>query len=149
MPSYTPSQKSAIQQFTGFTQAKDSAAVKLLKTHNWNLEQAVDAYFQSNNNASSNPSAANHNLTKLFDSYRGSLIPQAKPFLPKKLTSVPKDNATSEPDTIGVQGCMRYFSDLGLSLEDPVVLVILSELAAPTMGELTRQGFLDGWKKLR
>ena len=44
---------------------------------------------------------------------------------------------------------MRYLQDLGLSLEEPVVLAILTELAAPTMGELTRSGFIDGWKRLR
>ncbi len=44
---------------------------------------------------------------------------------------------------------MHYLQDLGLSLEEPVVLAILTELGAPTMGELTRQGFVDGWKRLR
>lgn len=44
---------------------------------------------------------------------------------------------------------MRYLQDLGLSLDEPVVLAILTELAAPTMGELTRSGFVDGWKRLR
>ncbi|KAI4263592.1 MAG: hypothetical protein L6R42_001261 [Xanthoria sp. 1 TBL-2021] len=44
---------------------------------------------------------------------------------------------------------MRYLQDLGLSLEEPVVLAILIELAAPTMGELTRSGFVEGWKRLR
>jgi len=29
MPSYTPSQKAAIAQFVGFTQAKDSVAAKV------------------------------------------------------------------------------------------------------------------------
>ena len=43
MPSYTPNQKAAIQQFTGFTSAKESVAAKQLKNHNWNIEQAVDA----------------------------------------------------------------------------------------------------------
>lgn len=59
------------------------------------------------------------------------------------------DNAKGEPDTIGVEGSMRYLSDLGLSLDEPVVLAILTELNAPTMGELTREGFVDGWKRLR
>lgn len=44
---------------------------------------------------------------------------------------------------------MRYLGDLGLSLEEPVVLAVLTELDAPTMGELTRKGFVDGWKKHR
>ncbi|KAI4227113.1 MAG: hypothetical protein L6R36_002675 [Xanthoria steineri] len=128
MPTYTPTQKSAIQQFTGFTHTKESVAAKQLKSHNWNIEQAVDAYFQSNN-PSKDASSSTSALSRLFDSYR--------------------DNPKDEPDTIGVEGSMRYLQDLGLSLEEPVVLAILTELAAPTMGELTRSGFVDGWKRLR
>lgn len=59
------------------------------------------------------------------------------------------DNAKDEPDIIGVEGSMRYLADLGLSLDEPVVLAILTELNAPTMGELTREGFSDGWRQLR
>ncbi|KAL8748671.1 MAG: hypothetical protein Q9199_008112, partial [Rusavskia elegans] len=87
-----------------------------------------DRYFQSNN-PSKDASSSTSALTKLFDSYR--------------------DNPKDEPDTIGVEGSMRYLQDLGLSLEEPVVLAILTELAAPTMGELTRSGFVEGWKRLR
>ncbi|KAL9029835.1 MAG: hypothetical protein Q9196_001980, partial [Gyalolechia fulgens] len=128
MPSYTPSQRSAIQQFIGFTSAKDSVAVKHLKAQSWNIEQAVDAFFASNR-LPSGPSSAAQSLNKLFDKYR--------------------DNAKGEPDSIGVEGSMRYLADLGLSLDEPVVLAILTELAAPTMGELTREGFNDGWRQLR
>ncbi len=43
MPSYTATQKTAIGQFTGITNLKDSAAAKLLKSNNWNVQQAVNA----------------------------------------------------------------------------------------------------------
>ncbi|KAL9606660.1 MAG: hypothetical protein Q9179_000182 [Wetmoreana sp. 5 TL-2023] len=128
MPSYTPVQKSAIQQFTAVTDAKDSVAAKTLKNNNWNIDQAINAHFNSNS-STSNPSPTTQSLNKLFDKYR--------------------DNASEEPDTIGVDGSMRYFADLGIALDEPVVLVVLTELNAPTMGELTRQGFVDGWKRLR
>ncbi|KAI4198450.1 MAG: hypothetical protein LQ346_002774 [Caloplaca aetnensis] len=59
------------------------------------------------------------------------------------------DNPKDDPDTIGVEGSMRYLGDLGVSLEEPVLLAVLTELEAPTMGELTRQGFVDGCKRLR
>lgn len=41
---------------------------------------------------------------------------------------------------------MRYLGDLGVKLDEAVVLAILTELEAPTMGELAREGFVDGWK---
>ncbi|KAL8930693.1 MAG: hypothetical protein Q9208_000564 [Pyrenodesmia sp. 3 TL-2023] len=128
MPSYTPTQKTAIGQFAGITNVKDSAAAKLLKSNNWNVQQAVNAFYQSNN-ASTPPSQIETTLNKLFDKYR--------------------DNPKDEPDTIGVEGSMRYLGDLGVSLEEPVLLAVLTELEAPTMGELTRQGFVDGWRRLR
>ena len=52
-------------------------------------------------------------------------------------------------DMIGVDGTMRYLGDLGVKLDDVTVLAILTELSAPTMGELTRDGFVGGWKKLQ
>lgn len=51
-----------------------------------------------------------------------------------------------EPDTIGVNGSMRYLGDVGVKLDEVVVLAVLTELSAPTMGELTREGFTEGWK---
>lgn len=41
---------------------------------------------------------------------------------------------------------MRYLGDLGVNLDEVVVLAVLTELSAPTMGELTREGFVNGWK---
>ena len=59
------------------------------------------------------------------------------------------DNAAEEPDMIGIEGSMRYLTDLGVKLDDVVVLAILTELGAPTMGEFTRDGFVSGWQNHR
>lgn len=56
---------------------------------------------------------------------------------------------SQDVDMIGVDGTMRYLGDLGVKLDDVVVLAILTELSAPTMGELTREGFVGGWTKLQ
>lgn len=56
---------------------------------------------------------------------------------------------SQDVDVIGVDGTMRYLGDLGVKLDDVVVLAILTELSAPTMGELTREGFVGGWKKIQ
>ena len=44
---------------------------------------------------------------------------------------------------------MRYLGDLGVKLDEVVLLAVLTELSAPTMGELARSGFVDGWKTRR
>ncbi|KAK3166727.1 hypothetical protein OEA41_009852 [Lepraria neglecta] len=59
------------------------------------------------------------------------------------------ENAREEPDKIGVEGSMKYLQDLGVKLDEVVVLAVLTELEAPTMGEFTRDGFIDGWTKNR
>lgn len=59
------------------------------------------------------------------------------------------ENVKEEPDKIGVEGSMKYLQDLGVKLDEVVVLAVLTELEAPTMGEFTRDGFIDGWTKNR
>ena len=65
------------------------------------------------------------------------------------LTQRLPDNAAEEPDKIGIEGSMRYLTDLGVKLDEVVVLAILTELGAPTMGEFTREGFVSGWQNHR
>jgi len=44
---------------------------------------------------------------------------------------------------------MKYLSDLGVKLDEAAVLTVLTELNAPTMGEFTREGFINGWSNHR
>lgn len=59
------------------------------------------------------------------------------------------EDATNSPDIIGTSGTMQYLTELGVALDEPAVLAILTELAAPTMGELGRDGFVQGWGALK
>ena len=80
------------------------------------------------------------NLNKLFDKYRGRLNVRS---------IVHGSRLTDDPEsleTIGTSGTMQYLTDLGVQLDEPAVLAVLAELSAPTMGELTRDGFISGWK---
>ena len=65
------------------------------------------------------------------------------------LTQYLPENVAEEPDKIGIEGSMRYLTDLGVKLDEVVVLAILTELGAPTMGEFTREGFVSGWQSHR
>ena len=40
---------------------------------------------------------------------------------------------------------MKYLDDLGVKLDEPAVLAVLTEVCAPSMAELTRDGFTSGW----
>ena len=44
-----------------------------------------------------------------------------------------------------MDGTMRYFQDVGVNVEDISMLVISELLSCPTMGEMRRSGFLEGW----
>ena len=56
------------------------------------------------------------------------------------------DEPKASPDTIGIDGTIQYLGDLGVNLDEVAVLAVLTELSAPTMGELTREAFVAGWK---
>lgn len=64
-------------------------------------------------------------MEKLFDKYR--------------------ENASDEPDLVGVDGTMSYLQQLEVDLEGMDSLAVLEIIQAPTMGEITREGFVNGW----
>lgn len=41
---------------------------------------------------------------------------------------------------------MNYLTSLGLNPESGEIFVALELVQAPNFGEITRQGFIDGWK---
>ncbi|KAI9667344.1 MAG: Scaffold-type E3 ligase [Bathelium mastoideum] len=121
-PAYTPTQKTAISQFTSFTQADSKTAARVLKSHNWNLEAAINDHLEHGGSAQNAP--VKNALGKLFDKYRDS---------------------KQEPDTIGTEGTMHYFQDIGVDLEGVDVLVASELLQCEIMGEIKRANFIDGW----
>ncbi|KAL6721724.1 Scaffold-type E3 ligase [Lecanora helva] len=155
MPStYTSSQKAAISQFVGFTSVKDSVAAKQLKSHNWNIEQAVDA---GNHAVQKSKIFKQHKaehdadleMTRWF--HQNGAVPatqKSDQTLHKQFDKY-RENAAEEPDKIGVEGSMKYLGDLGVKLDEVAVLAVLTELGAPTMGEFTREGFVNGWSNHR
>ena len=67
----------------------------------------------------------NTNLNKLFDRYQEAGAP--------------------DKDIVGVEGTMRYFDDTGVDAEGLDALAALEIVQAPTMGEMSRDGFVKGW----
>lgn len=98
-----------------------------LKNNGYNVQNAINSYY---NDGPSLPTSATRNeLSKLFDKYRDK----------------PKENA----NTIGMDGTQNYCGDIGVSVED-VSFFILSEIVgSPAMGEIEREGFIDGWSLLK
>lgn len=63
-------------------------------------------------------------LTKIFDKYR--------------------DDPKNEPDEIDTEGMMSMCADMQISIEDVGFLVFSEMTQSPSMGKLTREGFVDG-----
>jgi DCN1-like protein 1/2 len=89
----------------------------------------LHSYFgnsSANASTASNPSRAA--LSKLFDKYR--------------------DDPRGSPDTISITGSMAYFTAIGAELDDIACLIASEIVQCPSMGEITRDGFVNGWKDL-
>jgi DCN1-like protein 1/2 len=55
----------------------------------------------------------------------------------------------AEPEAMDVEGMMKYLGDLEVDLETAQYLIPLEIVQAPAFGEITKQGFIDGWKALK
>ena len=55
---------------------------------------------------------------------------------------------TDEEGSASVEGTMRYLQDLGVNLDNAELLVPLEIIQAPALGEMSKEGFINGWKKI-
>ncbi|KAI9930479.1 Scaffold-type E3 ligase [Aspergillus wentii] len=65
-------------------------------------------------------------IGKVFDSYR--------------------DDPEENPDGIGIEGAIKYLGDINVQLDEVACLGIAELLKSPSMGEFTREGFVNGWR---
>lgn len=87
-----------------------------------------DRYYSGGGSGgSAGSSATKATLTKQFDKYR--------------------EAATAEPDVVGVEGTMKYFQEIDVDVEGLESLAALELVQAPTMGEMSREGFVNGWQE--
>ncbi|KAF1938968.1 DUF298-domain-containing protein [Clathrospora elynae] len=122
---YSTQQKSAITQFISFTQLDRNTAIRALKSHGWDAQTAVNAHYGSGGGASTGSPAAKANLTKLFDRYASA----------------------ADKNIIDAEGTMKYFQDTDVDVEGLESLAALEIVQAPTMGEMSRDGFVNGWQE--
>ncbi|RUS21371.1 hypothetical protein BC937DRAFT_92900 [Endogone sp. FLAS-F59071] len=126
------SQKEKVKQFIAFTNSSEKIAIRKLKDYNWNTEQALDSFFNDPTGGSPTSTSMTQGgfdqrkLQALFDKYR-----------------------EPDQDAIGVDGTIKLCADLDVSPEDVVMLVVAWNLEAERMAEFSRQGFVNGWTKLK
>lgn len=58
------------------------------------------------------------------------------------------DDGKDERDKLELESTMAYLSnDLNVNLENAELFVAVELIQAPTVGEITRRGYVDGWKR--
>lgn len=95
------------------------------------LGQPTDMWvsrFYSGGGGAAAPSSSKSSLNKIFDKYR--------------------EDAKHSPDSVKVDGMMGYLKEIGVDIEGLESLAAQEIVQAPTMGEMTREGFTDGWSAL-
>jgi DCN1-like protein 1/2 len=86
------------------------------------------------------------NLGNLFDTLRGSLLCLKL----SPITYNVADATNDEKDKLELESTMKYIKDiLKVKLDDAGLFVVQELVQAPSIGEITRQGYIDGWKKSR
>ena len=66
--------------------------------------------------------------------------------VPLSVLTLCTDDKTDEKDKMELDSTMGYLSEkLQVSLENAELFVVLELVQAPTVGEITRRGFVDGW----
>ncbi|KAI1288547.1 DUF298-domain-containing protein [Xylaria venustula] len=129
MAPQSSAQKAAVSNFVSITGASERTASKYLKNSSYKLNEAVDAYFQVNGGGSgATMSAAKETqLNKLFDGLR--------------------NEQEDSKDTLGADSAMGYLQSIGVGLEDASLFLAVELLQAPSIGEIKRAGFVNGWKE--
>lgn len=84
-------------------------------------------------------------ITVLFESYRGMSPPVPPDLCVLTITDDPIDS----PDTIGITRAMDFLGDIGVQLDEVACLAVAEIVKSPSMGEFTRQGFVNGWCGVR
>lgn len=70
------------------------------------------------------PNPLRGSIDKLFDKYR--------------------DDPRNEPDEINIEGTQKILSEMNISLDDIGTFVFSELVQSPSLGKITRVGFVDG-----
>ncbi|KND90877.1 Defective in cullin neddylation protein 1 [Tolypocladium ophioglossoides CBS 100239] len=153
-PPSTAQQKVLIAQFVSLTGASERQATRFLKSSAFKINEAVDA--KTRNKESTD--GATEDPVKDHDEwyYANGFEPKGPSALETKLEGLFKslrayrhyiDDANDEKDKLELDSTMDYLGNkLKISLENAELFVALELVQAPNVGEITRKGYVDGWK---
>uniref|UniRef100_A0A0K0D1D2 Defective in cullin neddylation protein n=1 Tax=Angiostrongylus cantonensis TaxID=6313 RepID=A0A0K0D1D2_ANGCA len=128
-------QKTKIKNFVTWTQTSEQVAYACLSRANWNMEYAVDLFYQVHNprmiQQQQQPPVDKYKLEKMFSAYAND----------------PRDDVGS--GRIGPNGMLRLLNDLHLDASDRRVLILACKLKAQTQCEFSWEEWQQGLSALR
>ncbi|SPO21635.1 related to DCN1 - scaffold-type E3 ligase [Ustilago trichophora] len=143
-----------LRQFRQLTNATPQDAHRILKAHGYRIEPATDAFFndeQAQINASASSSTLDkkterevkERLNALFDRFRDAATADEDDSDDDEPSAAPED-----PDMISIGGALKMCEALEVSPEDVVFLPLSYYLKSPSIGNFTRNEYVNGWKML-
>jgi DCN1-like protein 1/2 len=129
----TPAQKKALKEFKAVTNATEKVATEALKKTNWDLERAIDGFFNKPGAASISFGASDSKvdkgkLGKIFDKYGGTTDKDKDLMFDEKLAD--------------------YLKAIGVDPEGAASLGIAWRLKCKGLGAIKRTEFIEGWATL-
>lgn len=121
------SNKQAIKEFRQITSTSDKVAKEVLKKFNYNLEQAMDYFFQNRSRYPAAKTGDESKVNKIFNKYSGE---------------------GEEKDLMCDEKLEAYLEEVGADPMTHIPLVLAYKLGAKEMGEFPRKEFCAGWAKL-
>ncbi|KAJ1554899.1 hypothetical protein HK096_000353, partial [Nowakowskiella sp. JEL0078] len=134
MNSLKSHQRDKVKEFINVTGAADAGAIKALQGNGWNIERAMDAYYNDQSNyepavVSQVPAVNKDKINEMYLKYK-------------------EFETEEDEDLVGIDGVLQFCEDLEVDPQDVVVLVIAWYMSAPKIGEFTKAGFIDGLIKM-
>jgi DCN1-like protein 1/2 len=131
----TPAQKKALKEFKAVTNTSDKVATEALKKTNWDLERALDGFFNKGGEAKasgfsfgSDSKVDKTKLGKIFDKYAGT--------------------TEKDKDLMFDEKLAEYLKAIGVDPEGAASLGVAWRLKCKALGAIKRAEFLDGWANL-
>jgi len=118
-----------VKEFQTVTTTKEKTAIEVLKEQNWNLELALDTFFNNE------------------DKYRDTT--DNDEFDPQQIEDLFNKYKEEDTERIGSTGSMKLTRDLGLDGDDIGMLALAWQCSAKILSEFSRDEFIFGLTKLR
>lgn len=113
------------------TGTSTTTAGRYLDASKYNLEQAVDTYYEKHASKSS-PNSKSNGKSSTSDKYLVAIFDQYKD--------------ANNPEIIDIDGTLKYLEDLGIEPDDPKSLTLAFLLKSPLVGVFEKNKFLTTWQ---